>query len=304
MKKWVLSLSLAAGVIGLAGCNGTNGEAVVKTKAGNVTKDELYEAMKDQVGEKVLQQLVIDKVLSKEYKVSDKELDEKVGEIKDQLGPQFEMALMQYGYKDENDFRKSLKISLLQEKAALKDIKVTDEEVKEYYENKQPDIEVRHILVDDEATAKDIKAKLDKGEDFAALAKEFSKDPGTAQQGGELGFVSVEDPQLDQQFKDAAFKLKKEEISAPVQSEFGWHIIQVTDIKEKKPFEEAKAEYEKELKLSKLDADVVQNALKTELEKADLKVEDKDLKSTFDPLLQSPEEEKSEDKDAKNEEKK
>ncbi|HEY4553793.1 MAG TPA: peptidylprolyl isomerase PrsA, partial [Bacillaceae bacterium] len=167
MNKWVLSLSLTAGIIGLAGCSGGSNEAVVNTKAGNVTKDELYEAMKDKYGEQVLQQLVIERVLSKEYKVTDKELDAKVKEVKDQLGAQFEMALSQYGYKDEEDFRQSLKVSLLQEKAAIKDVKVTDKELKEYYDNKQPDIEVRHILVDDEKTAKEVKARLDKGEDFA-----------------------------------------------------------------------------------------------------------------------------------------
>ncbi|MBS4177512.1 peptidylprolyl isomerase [Lederbergia citrea] len=289
MKKWVLSLSLAAGVIGLAGCSSNSGgEAVVKTSAGNITKEELYEAMKDKVGEQVLQQLVLDKVLSKDYKVSDKEVDEKVEEVKSQVGPQFEMLLSNYGYKDEEDFRHSLKLSLLQEKAATKDIKVTDKEVKEYYDSKKPEIEVRHILVEEEKTAKEAKAKLDKGEDFAAVAKEYSKDPGSAEKGGELGFISTEDPSLDEQFKEAAFKLKKDEISVPVQTQFGYHIIQVTDIKEKEPFDKVKDKYEYELKVSKLDPDTVQKTLKNELEKSKVKVEDKELKSTFDPILNVP----------------
>ncbi|HEY4553023.1 MAG TPA: peptidylprolyl isomerase, partial [Bacillaceae bacterium] len=166
-------------------------------------------------------------------------------------------------------------------------VKVTDKELKEYYDNKQPDIEVRHILVDDEKTAKEVKARLDKGEDFAAVAKEVSKDPGTAEKGGDLGFVSQDDPALDQQFKDAAFKLEKDQISEPVESQFGWHIIQVTDKKEKEAFDKVKDKYEYELKVSKLDADKVQKALKDELEKAKVKVEDKDLKNTFDPILES-----------------
>lgn len=288
MKKWVLSLSLAAGVIGLAGCGGQGGDAVAKTKAGDVTKEELYEAMKDKHGEQALQQLVFEKVLSKEYKVSDKEVDKKLDELKEQLGPQFQMALMQSGFNDEDDFRESLKVNLLQEKAAVKDIKVSEKEVKEYYENKQKDITVRHILLDDEKTAKEVKAKLDKGGDFAKLAKEHSTDTAANEQGGDLGTISIDDPQMDETFKKAAFKLKKDEISDPVETQFGWHIIQVTDIKEKKDkksFDKVKDEYEYELKVSKLDPEMMQEALKKELEKADINVKDKDLKETFDPIL-------------------
>jgi foldase protein PrsA len=292
MKKWVYTLALAAGIAGLSGCSG-QGDTVAKTNAGNVTKDELYEAMKEKVGEQALQQLVFEKVLSKEYKVSDKEVDQKMEELKEQLGPQFQMALIQSGFKDEDDFRRSLKVNLLQEKAAVKDIKVSEEELKEYYENKQKDIEVRHILVDDEKTAKEVKEKLDKGEDFKKLAKKYSSDTAANEQGGSLGTISIDDPQMDETFKKAAFKLKKNEISDPVETQFGWHIIQVTDIKEKpkkerKPFDKVKDEYAHELKVAKLDPEKIQKALQDELKKADIKVTDKELKETFDNLLNEP----------------
>ena len=302
MKKWVLSLTLAAGVIGLAACSSGNGETVVKSNAGDISKEELYEAMKERVGDQVLQQLVIEKVLSKDYKVSDEDLDKKFEEIKAQVGPQFPMAIMEYGYKDEEDFRQSLRLSLLQEKAATKDIKITDEELKEYYENKQKEVEVRHIIVADEETAKEIKTKLDAGEDFAALAKEYSQD-GTAEQGGSLGFIKITDP-MDPKFKEVAFNLNKDEMSEAVQSQFGWHIIQVTDIKEiedkdKKKFEDVKAELESELKASKLDPSTVEQAVKTELEKAKIKVEDKELKASFDQLLNAEDPAKAVEEEAK-----
>ncbi|MFS0644825.1 peptidylprolyl isomerase [Siminovitchia sp. 179-K 8D1 HS] len=290
MKKWVFTLTMAAGIVGLAGCGGQNSDTVAKTKAGNVTKEELYEAMKDKAGEQALQQLVFEKVLSKEYKVSDKEVDKKLDELKEQLGPQFEMALMQSGFKDEDDFRQSLKINLLQEKAAVKDMKVSEEEVKEYYNNKQKEIEVRHILVDDEKTAKEVKSKLDKGEDFKKLAKEYSVDTAANEQGGSLGTISIDEPQMDETFKKEAFKLKKNEISNPVETQFGWHIIQVTDIKEKpkkdrQPYDKVKDDYAHQLKVAKLDPETIQEALKDELKKADVKVNDKDLKETFDNIL-------------------
>ncbi|MEK3887532.1 peptidylprolyl isomerase [Bacillus sp. FSL K6-3431] len=303
MKKWILSLSLAAGVIGLAGCSGGNGEAIVKTGAGDITKEELYGALKDKYGEQVLQQLVIDKVLSKEYKVSEKELDAKLAEVKEQVGAQFEMLLAQNGFTDEKDFRESLKLSLLQEKASTKDIKVTDKELKEYYDNKQPDIEVSHIVVEekDEKKIKEAKAKLDKGEDFAKVAKEYSID-GSAEQGGSLGLISRDAPNLDEDFKAAAFKLKKDEISAPIKTQFGWHIILVTDIEEKEPFDKVKDELENEIKVSKLDPEAVQAAIQAELKKAKIDVKDEDLKTTFDAILQEDEPAKDDSADKKDKE--
>lgn len=98
---------------------------------------------------------------------------------------------------------------------------------------------------------------------------------------------------MDETFKEAAFKLKKDEISKPVETQFGWHIIQVTDIKEKKdkkPFDKVKDEYKNELKVAKLDPEMMQEALKKELEKADIKVKDKELKDTFDQILNEPKE--------------
>ena len=288
MKKWILSLSLAAGVIGLAGCS-DNGDAskeiVAKTDAGNITKEQLYTAMKDKYGEQALQQLVFEKVLSDKYKVTDKEVDAKVKQIKDQLGPNFEQALQQYGYKNEDDLRETFKIGILQEKAATKDVKVTDAELKKAYADYKPEIKARHILVKDEKTAKEVKAKLDKGEKFEDLAKQYSQD-GTKDKGGDLGWFGP--GKMDPAFEAAAYKLKVNEISEPVKSQFGYHIIQVTDKKEKKPFKDMKSQLEKDVKASKLDQTKIQEAMKREIKDANLKVEDKDLKSTFDQLLNAP----------------
>ena len=65
MKKWILSLSVAAGVVGLSACSSGDSEVVVETENGNVTQEEFYEALKAQYGDAVLQELVYEKVLSK-----------------------------------------------------------------------------------------------------------------------------------------------------------------------------------------------------------------------------------------------
>lgn len=289
MKKWVLSLTLTAGVIGLAACGGADGESIAKTDAGNVTKEELYESMKGQIGDQALFNLVLEKVLANEYSVSDDEINERFEEVKAQVGPQFELLLPSYGFKDVEDFRQSIKLSLLQEKAAVKDIEVTEDEVRDFYENEMPERQARHIIVEDEDTINEVKSKLDEGEDFAELAQEYSMD-GTKESGGDLGYISYDDPNLDEQFKEAAFQLEVDEISDPVQSSFGWHIIQITAIEEKAAFEDAKEDYEYRLKVSKLDSETVQRALKTELENANLEVTDEDLEGTFDMILNMPEE--------------
>jgi foldase protein PrsA len=294
MKKWIMSVSLAAGMIGLAGCSGDsaeNSDVVAETKAGDVTKDELYNAMKEKFSpqmQQALQELVYSKVLAEEYKVSKDEVEEKFNEAKDQLGPQFDMFLSQYNL-NEKSFKNYLKLQLLQEKAATADVEISDKELKEYYENWKPDIEVRHILVDDEKTAKEVKQKLADGEKFEELATEYSTDTGSAQNGGSLGWVDNQGRQsFVPEFTEALDKLEVNKVSEPIKSEFGYHIIEITDKKEKKSFDEMKDTLKKELKLSKVTPEKIQEAMKREIEKADLNIQDKELKKTFDQVLNPP----------------
>ena len=114
---------------------------------------------------------------------------------------------------------------------------VQEADAKKFYEEQvkgmKPEEEVRakHILVEDEAKAKEIVDKLKAGGDFAALAKENSKDPGSKDNGGDLGFFGRQ--QMVPEFEEAAFKLAKDEISAPVKSQFGFHIIKLEEKRQK-----------------------------------------------------------------------
>jgi peptidyl-prolyl cis-trans isomerase C len=117
--------------------------------------------------------------------------------------------------------------------------KVYEDAVKQM--TNEQEVRARHILVPTEEEAKAILAELKKGADFAALAKEKSKDPGAAE-GGDLGYFSKE--QMVPEFAEVAFKLEKGQISDPVKTQFGWHIIEVED-KRTKPtptFEQVKAQ--------------------------------------------------------------
>src|SRR5438270_83259 len=108
----------------------------------------------------------------------------------------------------------------------------TDDAMKKVYEEAskqiagEQEVHARHILVETEDEAKAIKAELDKGADFAELAKKKSKDPGSAD-GGDLGFFTKE--QMVPEFSAVAFALEPGKISDPVKSQFGWHIIKVEE---------------------------------------------------------------------------
>ncbi|HTP37540.1 MAG TPA: peptidylprolyl isomerase, partial [Methyloceanibacter sp.] len=108
---------------------------------------------------------------------------------------------------------------------------VTEDAAKKIYDEKvatmkpQQEIHARHILVATEDEAKKVVERLKNGEDFATVAKEVSKDAGA--EGGDLGFFTR--GQMLKPFEDAAFALDVGQISAPVQTQFGWHIIKVEE---------------------------------------------------------------------------
>lgn len=107
-----------------------------------------------------------------------------------------------------------------------KDIRDEYDSLKKKNRNKE-EVRARHILVETEDEAKELKKKLDDGADFEKLAAELSKDSGSKAQGGDLGFFA--EGQMVKSFSDAAFALKKGEISDPVESSFGWHIIRTEE---------------------------------------------------------------------------
>ncbi len=117
--------------------------------------------------------------------------------------------------------------------------KITEEEVQKVYKEvvekqpKQEEVKASHILVKDEKEAKDIIKKLQSGEEFEKLAEEKSAD-SSSQSGGDLGYFSKE--AMVPEFSEAAFKLKVGEYTkSPIKTQFGWHIIKVTDKREKPP---------------------------------------------------------------------
>ncbi|HHW39292.1 MAG TPA: peptidylprolyl isomerase PrsA [Bacillales bacterium] len=285
MRKWILSMTAAVVLVGLAGCSGNNdnkSNIVAETAAGNITEDELFQKLKDQYGEMVLYGMVLTKVLEEKYPVTDKEVDAELVKLKEQYGDQFQMFLASNGIQDEKAFKDTLRLQLIQDKAFSAYIEIPESELKQKYDEMKPELKASHILIKDEKTAKDVLQKVNAGEDFAKLAEEYSEDPGSAANGGDLGYFG--EGAMTKPFEDAAYALKVGEISDLVKSTFGYHIIKLTDKKEVKPFDEMKDEIRKQLIQEKAQEDptAVQEKIKKDLQDAKVDVKDKDLKGIFD----------------------
>lgn len=178
--------------------------------------------------------------------------------------------------EERRDVKKKLEAArrqiLVQEHLKVRNVNIPEKAIKEKYDamvakmkgNQQA--HASHILVESEEEAKEIKKLLDDGADFALMAKRRSADVGSSAGGGDLGFFAKE--QMVKEFADAAFALKKGEISQPVKSSFGWHIIKLHELRDMPvpPYEEARLTIEEQLR-----QEANQQYIKDLLKNADIK---------------------------------
>ncbi|MFC3040688.1 peptidylprolyl isomerase [Virgibacillus xinjiangensis] len=300
MKKLAIAATLAAGALTLAACSDDSGsETVVESEAGNITQEEFYEELKDRHGEAVLQELVTIKVLEDNYEVSEEEVEAELEAAKEQYGDNFEMALQQSGFSSEDEYRNVLYLSLLQEAAMTEGIEVSEEEIQQRYDRMQTEINAQHILVEDEETANEVKNKLDEGADFAELAKEYSTD-GSAQNGGDLGWFTAGD--MVPAFEDAAYNMEEGEISDPVASDFGYHIIKVNEKRESEEeigsYEEMKDQIRRDLEAAQVDMSAAQSKLDNLIQEANVDVQIDEFEGLFTPAEEAGSEENNQEQES------
>ena len=255
------------------------------------SKLEQTQGAKDNL-HKLIDDLVIQhQAKAQGFTVTDAEVEEELNNfVKERFNDdksQLETALKDYNMTLDV-LKSDIRVGLLGQKMAAKGVTITDQEIKDYYEQnkesmgEQEELKARHILVKDEAKAKDLFAKLKANiNDFEKLAKENSEDPGSKENGGMLepfgkGVMVPE-------FEKAAFAAKVNDLVGPVKSEFGYHIIQVLEHKEAKvpTLEEVKEKITKTLEQQK--AKPMQDLLNELYAKEDIKINRDEYKDILNP---------------------
>ena len=309
MKKSKLLLGTAvimAGLLLTTGCGKTklkNGEEVaIKVNGKNITADTLYNELRKKYAKNIIIDDIDKKIFEVMYK-DDKDIEDKVTKqmeyIKNQYSDNYEETLKNYGYEDEDELKDQLRLNFQREQAVDDYIKdnITEKELKKYYDEEVVgDISAKHILIkvksatdsegleDEEAKkkAKEIIKKLDDGEDFEKLAKENSNDPGSASNGGDLGYFNKGD--MVKEFEEAAYDLRVNEYTKePVKTSYGYHIILKTGEKEKGKFDKIKKELKDKLVEKKKEEDktITVTALDEIRKNYKLKFKDSKLKKIY-----------------------
>jgi len=235
-----------------------------------------YEAAIAQIMPQLVQ-IEVAKAYAEEHgiTVSEKEVDREIETIKDEIAQQaqaqgqdigrdeaFEQALQQAGITESElreQIRENLPIQKVQERVAG-DAEPSQKEVEAFYEENKtlqfttPEQRcARHILFnkDQKEKAEEVKSQLEEGGDFAKLAREYSQDPQSAENGGDLGCLGKGETVPN--FEEAVFSAEQGEIVGPVETEFGYHLIEVTEINAKRtqPLEEVEPQIREQLSTDK-----------------------------------------------------
>ncbi|HKM39266.1 MAG TPA: peptidylprolyl isomerase [bacterium] len=204
--------------------------------AGAVDKADIVDQLLDE-------QIVALEADAKKIKLEDDDIETAMEELETALETQFgdekkvASALRKFGLT-KDDLKEVIINSLITQQLfnqVIADVEVTPEEVEGYYQD-HPDkfqlpeqIKASHILVDEEELAHELRGRIEEGEDFAQLAKQFSTDPGSGENGGDLGYFSP--GQMVPEFDQAAFATAEGDISPVTKTDFGYHIIKVEDKK-------------------------------------------------------------------------
>lgn len=305
MKKNLLGAMLLSSTMMLAAC--TSGSTVLTSDAGSITQEELYTALKAQSGSQVLQRLVLVKVLEKN--VDDKaalkeEAEKEVATQMTQYGGEESLAqvLSQSGFGSVDQYKETVYLNKLITAAVKKAAEFTEEEIQAYYDSWEPKITAQHILIEandqaDEETraaaeskAKELIKQLEGGADFAELAKANSADKGSAENGGTVGPFKRSD--MVKEFSDAAFALENngDITKEPVKTQYGYHIIKLTDKPAKGTLEELRSTIEEEMIQGKLaDSAYIHEVISKLIQEANISIKDEALKDALKEFLPSEE---------------
>jgi len=254
----VIAVVAALAVVAIVWVVITNATAVAIVNGQRITRRAFVDRLEQVTGEQVLSDLINEQLIGQAAKkakitVTSAEVDAEMEKLREQIGPSFDSVLAQYGMTVE-DLQKNMELNLLVFKVSTKDVTVSVDALMSFFEEHKSDydqpemVKASHILVETEEKAKEIKKKLAEGADFAELARSESTDPMSAAEGGDLGFFAR--GRMVAEFEKAAFAMSPGQTSAPVKSEYGYHIIRVTDRKDahEATFDDVKDDIERTIK--------------------------------------------------------
>lgn len=311
--KKILGLTLC--VLLLTGCGTAkldNGkESVVTFKEGGISAEDLYSKLKDKYGTEILVNLIDTELLAREYKENNQEkayINQVVSSLKKEWADKFDSNIVYYyGVNNESELKEFIRLSYRRNLWTEDYAKttVTDGEINDYYKDYViGDIEASHILIKSNATnsmsdsekkdkeekalklAKEIIAKLDKGEKFEDLAKEYSDDDATSENGGKLGSFN-DRSNYDKNFLEGAIELKVNEYSkTPVKSQYGYHIIYKTKQNDKPELDKVKDAVIAKIANEKVtnDGTFASKAMIGLRQKYEMKITDSKLSSKYDSI--------------------
>ncbi len=293
-------------------------EAVVTMKDGDISVEELYSEMKEKYALDMLITKIDTAILNNVYKTDDEEknyIDKQLETIKyyyetyyKSQYKSFQEYLTQNGVESEDELKENIRLTYKRNKAVKDYVKsiITDKEIEKYYDEEIfGDISASHILIKPEydknasdeekkeaekkalKEAKEVIAKLKKGEDFAELAKEYSDDSSNSKSGGKL--ADFNHGQMVEAFEDAAKELKVGSYTTtPVKTEFGYHIILKTAQKDKPALKEVKDDIISDLTDEKLkdDSTLEVTALVELRKKHKVEIQDKDIKKLYEAYVE------------------
>ncbi|HET6947478.1 MAG TPA: peptidylprolyl isomerase [bacterium] len=201
----------------------------LNSEQGRKQRDEIARVVLDQMIE---QRLILQEARRRNALAGEQQVDAAIEDIKRNFPSEgeFQLALDQRGLT-LNDLRDRLRTNLTVQnlQAQVSKATVSEDEIRKFYQDNRKEydrpeqVRVRHILVETEAEARFVLARLARGEKFEDLAKQLSRDPGSKEQGGDLGFVAR--GQLVPEFEQAAFALQPGQVSKIVKTQYGYHVI-------------------------------------------------------------------------------
>ncbi|ALJ31977.1 Foldase protein PrsA (Precursor) [Apilactobacillus kunkeei] len=287
-KKVLVGLAGALLSVSLVACGD---KTVAVTNGGKITQSEYYSSMKNTSnGKQVLQQMILDKVLNKEYgnKVSSSEVNAQYNQYKSQYGSEFETLLEQQGLTTTS-FKNQLKSNLLLKAAVRANISYSTADLKKQFKNYQPKVTVNEILVSDKKTAEKVISELKDGKKFSDLAKKYSKDTSNKNKSGRVTPFDNTDSSIDSAFRKAAYKLSNGEYTkTPVKTQYGYQIIQMVNHPKKGSYSDHINDLKDQIATSKLsDSTTLKNVVTKVLKNGGVEIKDKDLQNILSSYLTS-----------------